>query len=122
MFEKTGNPNKVVRDIKSIPFIKEKLCDLPDISVSPDLNCIDIGNVRIQWGNYISTSDVAEEFSFPKPFGGPPVLTSSLKLDSGSGHFAILNVTTTNFSVNRVDSIDNPANPEIHWIAIGQKP
>ena len=98
--------------------------DVPGIDVDDQAasGYFDIGTMRIQWGRVSSTSDSDQTVTFPVAFGVAPVVASSMERDANAGYCAIDSVTTTNFVVNRLDTINNSDNPFIHWIAIGLKP
>lgn len=85
-------------------------------------NWIDIGSKRIQWGVVESINDAGQVILFDKSFAVPPCVMVTTERNSNAGYASINSVTTTGFTVDRADAIDNADNPFIHWQAIGNKP
>ena len=82
----------------------------------------DIGTMRIAWGRVASTTDDDQVVVFPATFSVPPVVMSSMERDANAGYGAVDTVTTSQFTFNRLDTIDNSDNPFIHYFAVGLKP
>jgi hypothetical protein len=90
----------------------------------------DMASMRIAWGRVLSTGDNDQTVTFSASFLSVPAVTYSLEVQNGgnfttglgAGATEIKTVTTTNFVVNRDDTVGAVDSPIINYIAIGLKP
>jgi hypothetical protein len=95
----------------------------------------DFRDMRMQWGVHDLTSDSAMDVLFPAPFADTSTsITLGLAGDSEnydiatSGDIDVVikmingGLTTTKFSIDRDDDMQNTNNWKVHWHAIGRKP
>jgi len=84
----------------------------------------DVGNTRTQFFTVDSTTDNAQPVSFPIAFSSVPyIIQVTLEADNRGEAVAVEEgtITTTGFSANRNNNIQNADDPILHILAIGPK-
>ncbi len=72
----------------------------------------------MQWGSAMSTVDVDEDFPFNEDFPNACFIAFTQRTGTGPAEiFPVSNITSTNFTVNRVNDIQG--SHAFDWFAIG---